>query len=321
MKLLFLGQGKVLCEICLALLAKGHKIAGVITYPKEEHDRDILERQCEMKYGLYKSVFEYCEEKDIKLLQATNLDEQPILAWLKEIKIDLVISIRSRLIMRAAFVELFKNRIINLHIGMLPQYRGSGAMSWMIMNGEKKTSVTYHNVDVGIDSGDILRQIELDIPSDAYPIDIYKHTSELFIATAPKLIEDFYADRIKAIPQDKCRATYYPRLRTMIDGVIDFNMSPQEVERFVRAFGWPYAGPFCKQGKKQIHFARTKVIPDGRLFHSYMNGLVISNGEEKGSVWVVCGQGVLEVLSVRVANDEVSAVDEIRVGRRLNGIH
>jgi hypothetical protein len=52
-----------------------------------------------------------------------------------------------------------------------------------------------------------------------------------------------------------------------------------------------------------------------------MNGLVISNGEEKGSVRVVCGQGVLEVLSVRVANEEVSAVDVIRVGRRLNGIH
>jgi methionyl-tRNA formyltransferase len=49
-----------------------------------------------------------------------------------------------------------KRRCYNFHPGILPQYRGSGAFSWTIINGDKRCGVTLHELDVDIDTGPII---------------------------------------------------------------------------------------------------------------------------------------------------------------------
>lgn len=44
----------------------------------------------------------------------------------------------------------------NFHPGILPWYRGSGAYSWAIINGEFETGVTLHEIDKDIDHGDVI---------------------------------------------------------------------------------------------------------------------------------------------------------------------
>ena len=49
-----------------------------------------------------------------------------------------------------------KNICVNFHPGLLPDYRGAGAYSWSIINKEKETGVTLHEIDYNIDSGPII---------------------------------------------------------------------------------------------------------------------------------------------------------------------
>lgn len=56
-----------------------------------------------------------------------------------------------------------RERCLNIHPGILPQYRGSGAYSWAIINGEERTGVTLHEMDVDIDHGPILGWSKFDI--------------------------------------------------------------------------------------------------------------------------------------------------------------
>lgn len=49
-----------------------------------------------------------------------------------------------------------KRRCYNFHPGILPQYRGSGAFSWAIINGDKRCGITLHELDVDIDTGPII---------------------------------------------------------------------------------------------------------------------------------------------------------------------
>jgi len=44
----------------------------------------------------------------------------------------------------------------NFHPGILPDYRGSGAYSWALINKERKTGITLHKIDYNIDSGPII---------------------------------------------------------------------------------------------------------------------------------------------------------------------
>jgi folate-dependent phosphoribosylglycinamide formyltransferase PurN len=70
-----------------------------------------------------------------------------------------VIAIHSTGLIKEALIEAFPRRLINLHAGLSPYYRGSGTNVWPFYNRElQHVGMTIHYIDVGIDSGDIILQ-------------------------------------------------------------------------------------------------------------------------------------------------------------------
>jgi methionyl-tRNA formyltransferase len=56
---------------------------------------------------------------------------------------------------------------INLHYSLLPKYRGVYPVNWALIDGCQETGITFHLVNLGIDSGDIVIQRKARIlPSD-----------------------------------------------------------------------------------------------------------------------------------------------------------
>ena len=49
---------------------------------------------------------------------------------------------------------------INLHASLLPKYRGAAPIQWAIAMGEQLTGVTTMRINAGLDTGDILQQVE-----------------------------------------------------------------------------------------------------------------------------------------------------------------
>jgi methionyl-tRNA formyltransferase len=54
-------------------------------------------------------------------------------------------------------------RCYNFHPGILPDYRGSGVYSWVLLNKESETGITLHEIDPDIDSGPIIEMAKTDI--------------------------------------------------------------------------------------------------------------------------------------------------------------
>jgi len=70
---------------------------------------------------------------------------------------DLIISIRYGVILKETVIGLPKYGVLNLHSGLLPQYRGVMATFWAMLNGDKQIGTTLHTIDdAGIDSGQII---------------------------------------------------------------------------------------------------------------------------------------------------------------------
>ena len=317
MKICFLGQGKEICVIGDKLLQENHEIVGILTYPKEDHMADSLEHKFEKKQNVYSSIFNYSVYNKIPLHESSNFNLPETIKWVKDKKPELLISWRNRSILKHDFLSLFEKKIINIHIGKLPEYRGSGAMSWMILNNEIETAVTYHFIDKGIDSGEIITQVPFKINKGSYPIDIYKIASDTIINTCSEVVEIFKKGTISFEKQNEVNSTCFPRLRTIEDGKIDFNSSASEIERMVRAFGWPYAGAFAFNKEKKIHFGRVMVLQSEKLFHSYTNGLVVSKDPIKGSITIIAGGEKLEVLTIRSGNEEIPAQQVLKIGMRI----
>jgi methionyl-tRNA formyltransferase len=123
--------------------------------------------------------------------------------------IDLTVSVFYDRIIKAWFIERCK-RIINLHNGPLPKYRGVSPINWALKNEEVEHGVTIHEITPGIDDGPLIGQLKYSIyPEFDEVVDVYKRSLEygwvLFRQTIPLL------DKIVARQQEHANASYYSK--------------------------------------------------------------------------------------------------------------
>ena len=106
-------------------------------------------------------------------------------------------------ILKRGLIDAFSGRIINLHLGLSPYYRGAGTNFWPLVNGEPEyVGATIHYLDEGIDTGPILAHVRPDVRPDDGPHDLGNRTIE---AAAERLIETAYAHiagRVRPVAQD-----------------------------------------------------------------------------------------------------------------------
>ena len=55
---------------------------------------------------------------------------------------------------------------VNIHPSLLPAYRGPVPLFWQLRAGERRTGVTVHFVDEGLDTGDVVAQAEMPLAED-----------------------------------------------------------------------------------------------------------------------------------------------------------
>ena len=65
--------------------------------------------------------------------------------WLASRKVNVALSVGCRSLIKTKFLEFFERRVINYHASDLPRYKGGGAMSWQILNGDtQRVAGTLH---------------------------------------------------------------------------------------------------------------------------------------------------------------------------------
>ena len=140
---------------------------------------------------------------------------------------------------------------INLHGSLLPKYRGAAPIQWAIAMGEQVTGVTTMRIDAGLDTGDILQQIEERIKAEDTAMTLSPRLAqagaELMISTLAGLKNG----TITPQPQDKTKATLAPILKRE-DGLIDFSRTAIDTWNRLRGFQ-PWPGAFTRFRGKMLH--------------------------------------------------------------------
>jgi len=93
------------------------------------------------------------KEQWAKTLLANVLHHQP----------DLVVLAGFMKILPESFVKALEGKLINTHPSLLPDFKGAHAVRDALQAGAKKTGVTIHHVDAGVDTGPVIVQQELTI--------------------------------------------------------------------------------------------------------------------------------------------------------------
>jgi methionyl-tRNA formyltransferase len=80
-------------------------------------------------------------------------------------------------LLKQPLIDAFAGRVINIHLGLSPYYRGAGTNFWPLVNREPEyCGATIHFLDAGVDSGPMIEHVRPDIESADGPHDIGNKT-------------------------------------------------------------------------------------------------------------------------------------------------
>ena len=208
------------------------------------------------------------------------------------------ISFGAAWIFKKPFIDLFTGRLLNCHGARLPQDRGAGGFSWRIMRGEKSGVSLIHQIDIGVDTGNIIIFEEYIFPhSCRYPIDYQKYSIKKY----KKLLNNFFSlvkeeKSFISVSQPEYLSTYWPRLATDVHGYIDWNWALYDIEKFICAFDDPYNGASTFLNGKKIRLKNCSLSFNDGVFHPFQKGLIYRISDE--TIFVSTEQGTLIVNSV-----------------------
>ena len=119
--------------------------------------------------------YSYIEKKDIDILEIEDINSDEVRDFIISKAPQLVI-VSGAPLLKNRIIKTAEGRIINLHPGYAPQYRGRYGSFWPIYNKEPElVGTTIHFIDKGIDTGSILLQEQVNFnPDDTLKIITYR---------------------------------------------------------------------------------------------------------------------------------------------------
>ena len=182
-------------------------------------------------------------------------------------------------------LEIPKRGAVNVHLGLLPEYRGVNGVRWALLNGEDQTGVTLHFMDAGIDSGNMIARASFPIA----PEDDIRSLMQKSKIAGRRLLENSWAGivsgNLRTMPQDESKAKYYSAKMTP-SCEIDWSKSNVDIHNLIRASAAPFAraytswngGALLMKKSSPVDAIRDEKRP-GTVEHLDSSGLTIATGK------------------------------------------
>ncbi len=160
-------------------------------------------------YGYFS---DFLEENKIPALKSADVNSKKFKEIFSRLNPDLAIVSNFGQIIGASLLRIPKYGFINMHPSILPKYRGADPLGHILLNAEKTSGVTWHQMTTKIDCGDILAQETFPVEHHYRIKDLETKSIALAINMLEPLLEDIEKGQLKPKAPDETDATYYPKL-------------------------------------------------------------------------------------------------------------
>ena len=300
----------------LEVLLEDYPVVGVVTQPDRPSGRH---RRLQPS-----PVCQLARQRALPLLQPTSLRDPAAQEALRAWQPDVIIVAAFGQLLPEAVLELPPAGCLNVHASLLPRWRGAAPIAAAILAGDTVTGVTIMKMDIGLDTGPILRQSSLAIDPHDTQQSLAERLSRLGADLLRSTLPDWLAGKITPQPQDEQLATYATPLNKA-QGRIDWHLSAQTIARQVRACH-PWPGAFTYWRGQPLRILRAAELPNTGHPSSRVHAAPELLGEPGTLVArpegpaVVTGDGLLLLLEVQPAGKRpMSAADFVRGARGWQG--
>ena len=243
------------------------------------------------------------ESLGVPFFAPENVNRTEVLDQLSRHAPDINVSMSYDQILRSDAIEMAPRGFINCHAGALPFYRGRNVLNWALINGEERFGVTVHDVDEGIDTGDILtRRFETIAPDDDYA-SLLEKAGALCADALVETLEDIRQGTASRTPQEEIHPVgFYCSGRREGDEWIDWSWPSERIHNLVRAISPPGPGARTLLDEEPIVILSSERIPQAPEYVDRPGTVV---GRQEDGVVVKTGDTTLKVTKVADWDGEV----------------
>jgi methionyl-tRNA formyltransferase len=254
MRVLFIGTGEIGVPVLRSLLkSKEHELIGVVTQPDKPVGRAQRVEAPAIKHAL--------GESKVPILQPARIKTEEAIAEIRALSPDVIVVMAYGQILPRTVLEIPRIACLNLHASLLPRHRGAAPIQAAIVAGDRESGISVMYMDEGLDTGDVLLQMRLDIAADDTGGSLHDRLAQIAPNALQEALMQLEAGSAPRVPQDSSAATYAPKLERE-HGRIDWQEPAALIERKIRAFNpWPGAFTLLRdeagtERKLKIHRAR-----------------------------------------------------------------
>lgn len=294
LKVVFAGTPDFAAKHLQALLDSQHKVVAVYTQPDRPAGRGKKLQASPVK--------QLASDANIAVYQPESLKDAEAQQTLASIDFDIMVVVAYGLILPKAVLDIPRLGCINVHGSLLPLWRGAAPIQRAIWAGDKTTGVTIMNMDIGLDTGDMLLKSEIAITDDDTSASLYEKLANVGPQSLIEALDKF--DSLVPEKQNDELASYAKKL-DKAEGLIDWQQDGQQIERNIRAFN-PWPGTWFELDDKNIKVwqaqwqANSNQSPAGTIISASRDGIEVQTGN-----------GSITLLQLQIPGKKAQPVSDI----------
>ena len=286
-KLIFFGTPVIASKCLKAILNDdAFEVSAVVT----QEDKPVGRR----KIITPPDVKIVAAEKGLSIYQPSVLnDDTALYDRLKRFKPDYNVVVAYGQVMSKEWLFTPSIRSLNLHVSLLPKYRGASPMQEAILHGDRVTGVTIQEMSFKMDTGNILAQESFEIGDNDTFSQVYETAGDIGARLLVETLKADFAGDLTPTPQDESQASYCTKI-TKEDGRVDFiKMTARAIYNKYRAYKeWP--GIWTMLDGKRLKLTEIRLADDADF--------------ESGQIFAKCKDGIIEILKCQIeGKKEVAA--------------
>ena len=245
-------------------------------------------------------------QHNLTVFQPKTLREPEVQQQISALNPQLIVVVAYGRILPPEVLAIPEKGCINLHVSLLPKYRGAAPVQWSVINGDEQTGVSIMYLDEGLDTGDILNVAPVTIGQDETSGELFERITQQGAKTLVETIRQIDEGKAVRTPQDHTKATLAPPLNKEM-ARFTFEQPAQTLHNLVRGMNpWPIA--YFELDGKKIKVRKTHAVTG-----SAAPGTVIS----VNPLTIACREGALELLEIVPEGSKPMTGAAWAVGRRL----
>ena len=301
LKLIFAGTPDFAARHLAALLSSDHEVVAVYTQPDKPAGRGQKLTASPVK--------DLALAHDLPVYQPASLRNEEAQAELAALGADLMVVVAYGLILPKAVLDTPRLGCLNVHGSLLPRWRGAAPIQRAIWAGDAETGVTIMQMDVGLDTGAMIRKVSCPIAADETSTSLYDKLAGLGPQALVDTLNAMATGDTAAEQQDDSLANYAQKL-SKEEARIDWSMEAVAIERCIRAFNpWPIS--WFEVAGQTIKVWQAEVVDSN---HGQPAGTLLK--ADKQGIDVATGKGVLRLLTLQPPGKKAMSVPDLLNSRR-----